>query len=106
MTLCSVVLGYRCFGGPCSLHLQTLYPGEVGGSTVGRQANCRNLSFWVVVPCRPEDGGSMDLRNVGILPQHYREDLDMNLHRRERLKTVFSIVHLKSRSVVVRKILQ
>jgi hypothetical protein len=20
---------------------------------------------------RPEDGGSMDLRNVGILPQHY-----------------------------------
>jgi hypothetical protein len=31
----------------------------------------------------PEDGGSMDLRNVGILPQHYTaskpEDLEMNL---------------------------
>jgi len=43
--------------------------------------------FWVVTPCNivvryqrfgdpyslqdPQDGGSMDLRNVGILPQHY-----------------------------------
>jgi hypothetical protein len=41
--------------------------------------------FWVVMECSvvegyhcfvgpcclPEDGGSMDLRNVGILPQHY-----------------------------------
>jgi hypothetical protein len=32
--------------------------------------------FWVFTPCRfvvgyNEDGGSMDLRNVGILPQHY-----------------------------------
>jgi hypothetical protein len=34
--------------------------------------------FCVVMPCnvvvgyQPEDGGSMDLRNVDILPQHYR----------------------------------
>jgi hypothetical protein len=41
--------------------------------------------FWVVTPCSvvvvyPEDGGSMDLRNVGILQQHHTasqpEDLD------------------------------
>jgi hypothetical protein len=38
-----------------------------------------------------EDGGSMDLRNVGILPQHYAashtEDLDLKHHRRESFKT-------------------
>jgi hypothetical protein len=51
-----------------------------------------------------EDGGSMDLRNVGILPQHYTapqprrwrqhgqrrhrpRDLNLNRHRRENLKS-------------------
>jgi hypothetical protein len=37
--------------------------------------------LWAVMPCgivvgyqrfvRPEDGGSMDLRNVGVFPQHH-----------------------------------
>jgi hypothetical protein len=40
---CNCVVGYQRFGGPCWLHLQ----GDV-----------------------TEDGGSMDLRNVGVL-QHY-----------------------------------
>jgi hypothetical protein len=31
----------------------------------------------------PEDGGSMDLRNIGILPQHYT----MSQPRRPRLET-------------------
>jgi len=39
----------------------------------------------------PEDGRSMVLRNFGILPQHYTasqpEDLDLNLHRFENLKS-------------------
>jgi hypothetical protein len=39
----------------------------------------------------PEDDGSMVLRNDGDLPQHYTvsepEDLDLNLHRREGLKS-------------------
>jgi hypothetical protein len=38
-----------------------------------------------------EDGGSMDLRSVGILPQHYKlhnpEELDLSFHRRENLKS-------------------
>jgi len=38
---CSVVVGYKRFGAPCCLHFQG------------------------------EDGGSMDLRNVGILLKHY-----------------------------------
>jgi hypothetical protein len=44
VTPCSVMVHYQRFGGPCCLHLQ----GEVS-----------------------EDGGSIDLWNVGILPQHY-----------------------------------
>jgi hypothetical protein len=49
--------------------------------------------FWVVMPCsvvveyRPEDGGSMDIRNVGNLPQHNPEDLDLKHHLRDSLKT-------------------
>jgi hypothetical protein len=40
----------------------------------------------------PEDGGSMDLRNVGVLPQyhtvhHNPEDLIMEYHRGENIKT-------------------
>jgi hypothetical protein len=37
-----------------------------------------------------EDGGGKVLRNVGILPQDYtvsQEELDLNLHRRENLKS-------------------
>jgi hypothetical protein len=66
--------------------------------------------FWVVTSCslvvgyqrfeetrclqfNPEgDGGSMDLRNVGILPQHYTrrynpEDHDLKFHRHEYFKS-------------------
>jgi hypothetical protein len=45
--------------------------------------------FWVVTPCSVGvvyHGGSMDLRNVGIL-RHNSEDLDFTYHRRESLKT-------------------
>jgi hypothetical protein len=38
---CSYVVGYQRFGGPCCLHLQELYP---------------------------ENGGSIVLRKVGLLP--------------------------------------
>jgi len=41
--LCNVAGGYKCFRGPCCLHVQG------------------------------EDGGSMDLWNVGFLPQYYKE---------------------------------
>jgi len=44
-----VAVGYQRFGGPCCVHLH----GEV------------------IYVLHPEDGGSMVLRNVGILPQHY-----------------------------------
>jgi len=39
-------------------------------------------------PLHCEDGGSMGLRNIGILPYHYMEseDLDLNLHSRENFK--------------------
>jgi len=61
-----------------------------------------HLEVWLVTPCRvvvgyqflrglhihPEDGGSMDLRNVGILQQKYStEDLDLKHHHHESLKT-------------------
>jgi len=53
VTPCSVMVRYKRFGGPCCLNLQV----EV---------------FWVVTPSiLPEDGGSMDLRKIGILPQHH-----------------------------------
>jgi hypothetical protein len=59
VTPCSVVVGYQSFGGPCSQQIKL----EV---------------FWVVRPCNVvgyrfilKTGGSMDLRNVVILPQHY-----------------------------------
>jgi hypothetical protein len=39
----------------------------------------------------PEDGGSMDLRNVGVLSQHYTahnpEDLGLNVQRHENRKS-------------------
>jgi len=44
MMSCSVVVGHHHFRGPCYLHIQD----EV-----------------------PEDGGSPEPRNVGVLPQHY-----------------------------------
>jgi hypothetical protein len=46
VTPCGVVVGYQLFGEPC----------------------CLTLHF---TSFHPEDGGSMDLRNVGILPQHH-----------------------------------
>jgi len=33
----------------------------------------------VYVRLHPEDGGSMDLQNVNILPHHYPEDHDVNI---------------------------
>jgi len=53
VTPCGVVVGYQRFGGPLCLHLQG------------------------------EDGGSVDLWNFGILPQHYTASLS----RIHRLKT-------------------
>jgi hypothetical protein len=44
----------------------------------------------------PEDGSSMDLRNVGMLPQYYTasepDDLDLNLHRRESPKSHYLLL--------------
>jgi hypothetical protein len=50
--------------------------------------------FWVLMPCsfvagchlHPENGGSMDLRNIGILLQHYtasqsRSRVEINFNR-------------------------
>jgi len=45
--LCSIVVGHKCFKGPCCLHLQ----GEV--DAMGKK--------W---PLHPEDGGSMDLEMI------------------------------------------
>jgi len=46
--------------------------------------------FWIVTPGN-DVIGSMDLRNVSILTQHYTasqpKDLDLNLHCRENLKS-------------------
>jgi len=39
-----------------------------------------------VTSVHPEDEGSMDLWNVGILPQHNIEDHGLKHHRRESLK--------------------
>jgi hypothetical protein len=49
--------------------------------------------FWVVTPRSivggyPEDGGSMDLRDDGILPQHYMA----SQHRTTRLHMIFFLV--------------
>jgi len=61
VTPCCVAIGYHSFGRPCCLH--------------------------------PDDGGNMDFRSFGILSHHYTrrrhnpEDLNLNLHRRESLKT-------------------
>jgi hypothetical protein len=51
--------------------------------------------FWVVTPCssfrgHPEDGGSMDpetLVSYNTTWHHNQEDLDLNLHLRESLKS-------------------
>jgi len=51
MTLCSVVVRYQCFRGPCCLHLHFMLPAPSGWSKVQT-----NVS---------EDGGT------GILAQHY-----------------------------------
>jgi hypothetical protein len=53
----SVVVGYQCFGSPCCFHLQ----GEL--ADMGENG--------IPATSHPEDEGSMDLRNVGILPQHF-----------------------------------
>jgi len=65
MTLCIDVVGYQHFGDQCWHHF---------------------LHF-----IHSEDGGSMALRNVGMLPHHYRchnvVHHDMNFHRREYFKS-------------------
>jgi hypothetical protein len=53
---CSVVVVYQCFGSPCCIHVE----GEVTESL-------KEL-------LHPEDGGSMVLRNVGILHTTWRHN--------------------------------
>jgi hypothetical protein len=82
---CCVVVGYQRFRAPCCLHLKGQVAGTEENGTDNRQeveedGRCR----WpignseevirqplLLHPLHPEDGGSLDLRNVGILPQHY-----------------------------------
>jgi len=61
VTLCSVVVGYQRFRGPCCVHLQVRWS---------------------------EDEGSMDLWNVGILSQHYTASQPRR-HRLERLSVMY-----------------
>jgi len=58
------VIGYQNFGGPCCLHIPSLPPG---------------------------DGGSMDTRNVGNLPQLYMAPQP----RRPKLDPVYKIIEEK-----------
>jgi len=64
LTPCSDVVEYQHLGGPCCLHLQvvTSCSDVVGSQRFGGQ-------------CCPyfqgDDGGSMVLRNVGVLAHHY-----------------------------------
>jgi hypothetical protein len=65
--------------------------------------------FWVVTQCNfvggyqrfrrplhPEDGGSLDPLNVGILPQHYtasqHRGTRLNIHRRESIESRIEIL--------------
>jgi hypothetical protein len=56
VTPCSVVVRYHYFRGPRFLHFQS-----------------------EVTSLHPEDGGSMDLRKIGVLPQHYTASEPRNL---------------------------
>jgi hypothetical protein len=47
---------------------------------------------WVVTPCG-EDGGSMDIRKVSIPLRHNPENLDLNLHRCQSLKSPMPTDH-------------
>jgi hypothetical protein len=60
-------------------------------------ATCLQVEvFWVVTLCNVENGGSMELWNVGILPQNTKlhgvnpEDLDLNHRHCENLITRIS----------------
>jgi len=79
-TPCSILVGYRRFRGPCCLHLQGW--NEDGGS----------MDLWNVgilpqhnTASQPSRSRSMDLWNVGILPQHYTAS-QLRKPRRENLQ--------------------
>jgi len=62
--LCSVAVGYRCFGGLCCLHLQD----EANGAVKGTYSVPTSMPPSQRHSLHPEEVGSRVLRNVGILP--------------------------------------
>jgi len=80
-TLCSGVVGYQHFftlkmeAAWCSetfyptKHDTASQPSEDGGSMDLQNVDILPQRYTASEPS--EDGGSMDLRNIGILPQHY-----------------------------------
>jgi hypothetical protein len=90
------VVGYQRFGRPCCLHLHVCVFWVVTPSSVVvgyqrfRGPYCLHLNCSLPIEVS-EDGGSMELCNVGILPQYYTasqpQKQDLEHHRRESLKT-------------------
>jgi hypothetical protein len=62
----SALVGYQRCRGPCCLHLQ----GEVNFS-LPTEVPVAIYEIFTTVKIQPVDGGSNDLRSIGILPQHY-----------------------------------
>jgi hypothetical protein len=55
----NVVVGYQRFRGLCSLQMEAAWTSET------------LVAYYITRRHNPEDGGSMYLWDVGILPQHY-----------------------------------